>query len=155
MENTKNPFANFGTMKPDANPAPTDEALDWDAPISEESTTEYFLLQPGVYEFTVKNFDRKQYQPRPGSKLPACNQAVLHLLVKTPQGRQTEVTTNLYLVKSQEWKLSAFFRCIGLKKPGEKLVMDWQRVPGSTGMVEISNREYNNRMYNDVARFVW
>lgn len=142
----QNYFGKFGA-------AADDQEIGWEGTI-EEDGSEYVLLEPGVYPFMVKSYDRKRYSPKAGSKIPACNQAVVHLIVRAPDGREAEVQTNLFLTKSQEWTLSAFFRSIGLKKRGEKLVMNWNAAPGRTGWVEIDNREYRDRKYNEVRRFI-
>ena len=66
--------------------------------------------------------------------------------------------TDLLLYKTMEWKLSAFFRCIGQKKHGERLVMDWNRVIGSRGRAHFKPRTYTGndgteRQANDLDRF--
>ena len=70
-----------------------------------------------------------------------------------------EILEFLFLHRSVEWKLSAFFRCIGQKKPGEKLVMDWGNVIGSKGRAHFKPRSYkaNNgedREANELDRFI-
>ena len=57
-----------------------------------------------------------------------------------------------------EWKLSSFFRCIGQKKHGERVTMDWTKVVGSKGRAHFKPRTYtdrdgNERQANDVDRF--
>ena len=148
-----NPFeTTFGPAVPDTSAKPESDALDWDAAITDESD-EYVVLRKGVYPFTVTSFDRKQYTPKPGGKMPPCNQAVLHLLITAPDGRKATAVTNLFLIKAQSWKIAAFFRSIGLMKRGETLVMDWSKVPGASGLAEIEPRNYNGREYNDVVAF--
>lgn len=142
----QNYFGKFGA-------AAEDQEIGWEGTIAEDGG-EYVLLAPGSYPFTVQNVDRKRYTPKDGSKLPACNQAVVHLLVRDEAGREAEVRTNLFLTKSQEWTLSAFFRAIGQKKRGEPLRMNWNAVPGASGWVEIDNREYKGQKYNEVKRFI-
>lgn len=93
--------------------------LDWDDAI-ESDGQEFVILEEGDYNFTVTGFERGRFPG--GQKIPACNKAALTLQVSTPQGVAV-VHTDLLLYKSMEWKLSAFFRCIGQKKHGERLVM--------------------------------
>ena len=128
--------------------------LDWDDAI-ESDGQEFVILEEGDYNFTVTGFERGRFPG--GQKIPACNKAALTLQVSTPQGIAV-IHTDLLLYKSMEWKLSAFFRCIGQKKHGERLVMDWNRVIGSRGRAHFKPRNYtdrdgNERQTNDLDRF--
>lgn len=141
-------FNQFGT-------AQEDQELGWESVI-EEDGGDYVLLAPGEYKFIVKNVERTRFTPKkPDSKIPPCPQAIVHLLIKDPaSGKDAEIRTNLFLTKSQEWQLSAFFRAIGQKKRGEPLKMNWAAVPGASGWCEVSNREYKDRKYNEMQRFI-
>lgn len=139
-----NEFERFG--KTDKEP----HALDWDSEISQDAV-EIPLLVPGIYPFTVDHFERKQYDG--GEKIPACPLAEVYLNVHTKQG-DVPVRTALFLHQTMEWQLSAFFRCVSLKKKGEALRMNWNKVPGATGWAEFSNREYKDKKYNQVRRFI-
>lgn len=128
--------------------------LDWDDAI-ESDGQEFVILEEGDYNFTVTGFERGRFPG--GQKIPACNKAALTLQVSAPQGIAV-IHTDLLLYKSMEWKLSAFFRCIGQKKHGERLVMDWNRVIGSRGRAHFKPRNYtdrdgNERQANDLDRF--
>ena len=129
-----------------------DEVLDWDSEIEEEGGKSLFRLLPeGDYDFTVKGFDRSNFNGN--DKSPACPVAKLHLIVHAQDG-DAQVDDSLFLSKKSEWKLSQFFICIGQKKHGEKLRMNWQAVPGSTGRLSINHRKYNDKEYNQVARYL-
>ncbi len=128
--------------------------LDWNDAI-ESDGQEYVILEEGDYNFTVTDFERGRFPG--GQKIPACNKAALTLQVSTPAGTAT-IHTDLLLYKSMEWKLSAFFRCIGQKKHGERLVMDWNKVVGSRGRARFKPRSYtdrdgNQRQANELDRF--
>jgi len=128
--------------------------LDWDDAI-ESDGQEFVILEEGDYNFTVTDFERGRFPG--GAKIPPCNKAALTLQVKTPDGVAI-CRTDLLLYKTMEWKLSAFFRCIGQKKHGERLVMDWNRVIGSRGRAHFKPRTYtdhdgNERQANDLDRF--
>ena len=128
--------------------------LDWDDAI-ESDGQEFVILEEGDYNFTVTDFERGRFPG--GAKIPPCNKAALTLQVKTPDGVAI-CRTDLLLYKTMEWKLSAFFRCIGQKKHGERLVMDWNRVIGSRGRAHFKPRAYtdrdgNERQANDLDRF--
>ena len=128
--------------------------MDWDDAL-ENDGQEYVVLEEGDYNFTVTDFERGRFPG--GTKIPPCNKAALTLQVKTPDGIAI-CRTDLLLYKTMEWKLSAFFRCIGQKKHGERLVMDWNRVIGSRGRAHFKPRAYtdrdgNERQANDLDRF--
>lgn len=112
--------------------------LSWDSAIEEDGQG-YVLLDEGDYEFTVTGFERGQHNG--SAKIPACPKAILTLSVETASG-VAEIKENLILYKTMEWKLSSFFRSIGLKKHGERLVMDWNKVLGASGKAHIIQRAY-------------
>lgn len=124
--------------------------LDWDAEIEKESP-EYITLPEGEYEFEVVSFERARYAG--GDKLPPCNQAKVKLQVTVPEGIAT-INHNLFLHSRCEGILSAFFNCIGQKKHGEKLKMDWGKVIGSKGQAKVGIKIYNEKTYNEVKRFL-
>ena len=112
--------------------------IDWDGVIEDDGNG-FVLLDEGDYEFTVSGLERGQHNG--SAKIPPCGKAILTLQVATPQG-VAEIKENLLLHKSMEWKLSSFFRSIGQKKHGERLVMNWDQVLGSGGRAHIVQREY-------------
>ena len=128
--------------------------MDWDDAL-ENDGQEYVVLEEGDYNFTVTGFERGRF---PGSaKIPPCNKAALTLAVDTPDGTAT-VKFDLILYRTLEWRISSFFRCIGQKKHGERLVMDWSKVIGSKGRARFKPRTYTDkngdeRQANDVDRF--
>ena len=129
--------------------------LDWDSAIEEDGQG-FVLLDEGDYDFTVTGFERGQHNG--SAKIPPCPKALLTLSVETDAG-VAEIKENLILYKTMEWKLSSFFRCIGLKKHGERLVMDWGHVLGASGRAHIIQREYvgndgTTKKTNGVAYFI-
>ncbi|MBQ4513626.1 MAG: hypothetical protein II969_11590 [Anaerolineaceae bacterium] len=131
-------------------------SLDWDDVI-ENDGQEFVVLPEGDYVFTVTGVERGWQNST--AKIPGgCNKAVLTLEVKTEEGTAV-FNTNLLLCTNLVWRLSAFFRSIGLKQYGEKLVMKWNEVPGRKGMAHIKPRKWtdNNgqeRTANDVDRWI-
>lgn len=131
------------------------QEIGWNDEISNEGQ-DYILVPEGEYEFVITGFERGRF---PGSaKIDPCNKATLTLSVDTPVGK-TSIRTDLILTRSLEWKLCAFFRCIGQKKHGEKLVMDWSKVVGSKGRAYIKQKKYTNnfgeeKTFNDVDRYL-
>ena len=129
------------------------EVFDWDSEI-ESDGKEYVTVQPGDYAFTVTKVERQNYpgNQSSGGKIPACNLAVVSGEIDVPKGKAT-FRERLYLYKGYEWKLSAFFRCLGLKKHGEKLRMNFNEAVGKRGMAKFGNHEYNGSTYNQVEQY--
>ena len=132
---------------------PQDGCMDWDDTI-ENDGQEFIILPEGDYNFTVTDFERGRFPG--GPKVPACNKATLTLQVKTKDGIAM-IRTDLLLYRTLEWRISAFFRCIGQKKHGERLVMNWNKVVGSRGYAHFKPRTYTKdgeeRQANDVDKF--
>ena len=129
--------------------------MDWNDTIAVDGQ-EYIVLPEGDYDFKVTGFERSRF---PGStKIPACNMASLTLTVDTPDGT-VSVKTDLILYRTVEWRISSFFRSVGLKRNGENMVMDWNHVIGTTGRAHFKPRNYmdkngNERQANNVDRFL-
>lgn len=123
--------------------------MDWDSTIEDDGKSggsSYIVLPEGDYDFVVTGMERAHF---PGSaKIPACNKMDLTLTVKTDKG-MAEVKESLILYKTMEWKLSAFFRSIGLKKFGQPLVMDWSAVPGALGRAHFVPRKWTGKDGNE------
>ena len=129
--------------------------MDWDDSI-EVDGQEFVLLEEGDYNFVVINFERGRFPG--GPKVPACNKATITVQVGAENGIAT-VKFDLLLYRSLEWRISSFFRCIGQKKHGEKLTMDWNKVVGSIGRAHFKQRTYTNqygeeKTVNDLDRFI-
>lgn len=129
--------------------------LDWDS-VLEDDGKELVTLPEGDYVFEVVEFQRGSF---PGSeKMCPCNKATLTLKISTAQGTAT-VYDDLILHKVMEWKLSAFFRSIGQKKKGQRVIMNWQAVPGAKGRAHIVVNKYTDkngveRENNKVGRYL-
>ncbi len=128
--------------------------MDWGDTIQKDSS-EFVILPEGDYNFEVASFERGRF---PGSaKIPACNKAALQLKVETDAGTAM-VFADLILYRTLEWKLSEFFRCIGRKKDGEPLVMDWNII-GCKGRAHFKPRTYtdkdgNEKQANNVEKYL-
>lgn len=128
--------------------------LQWDDTITKDSS-DFVLLPEGDYNFTVESFERGRHAG--SEKLPPCNKAVLTLRVDAAEGT-ARITHNLFLHSKTEGMLSSFFTCIGQKKKGEPLKMDWGRVTGASGRCKVGIHAYKNkdgedRKGNDIKRF--
>lgn len=131
-----------------------DRELQWDDTIEKESS-DFVLLPEGDYNFVVDSFERGRHGG--SEKLPACNKAVLKLRVESDKGTAL-ITHNLFLHTKTEGLLSAFFESIGQKKKGEKMAMNWSRVPGATGRAKVGihtyvNKDGEERQSNDIKKF--
>ena len=127
--------------------------MDWDD-VLESDGAEFVVLPEGDYTFTITNFERGRF---PGSaKIPACNKATISINIDNDIGVAT-ARFDLILYRTLEWKIASFFRCIGQKKHGEKLVMNWNGIIGARGRAHIKPRTYQkgneDRQVNDVERF--
>ena len=132
-----------------------DMLMNWDDAI-ETDGQEYILLPEGEYNFKVTNFERGRFVG--SAKIPQCNKATITIQIEAKEGT-TSVKFDLILYRTLEWRISAFFRCIGQKKHGEKLTMDWGKVVGSKGRAYIKQRSYVNingeeKFVNDIERFI-
>lgn len=127
----------------------------WDDEISQDSA-EFALLPEGEYEFSVTGFERGRYPG--GAKLPSCPKATVSLRFEGVEGVAV-IKHNFFLHSKCEGLLCAFFTCLGMRKRGEPLRMDWPGTVGRTGRTKITVRSYtgnDGREYqtNDVKQFL-
>lgn len=127
----------------------------WDDEISQDSA-EFALLPEGEYEFSVTGFERGRYPG--GAKLPSCPKATVSLRFEGVEGVAV-IKHNFFLHSKCEGLLCAFFTCLGMRKRGEPLRMDWPGTVGRTGRAKITVRSYtgnDGREYqtNDVRQFL-
>lgn len=116
----------------------TDRALGWNDEIQNDG--DYSHIPDGEYNFKILKFERSRHDGH--GKLPACNKAILNVEVYDDDGRTLgKLNHNLFLHSKTEGLLCQFFRSIGARKSGERLVMDWNKVPGSQGRLIIKNNE--------------
>jgi hypothetical protein len=114
------------------------EVFDWDDEIQDDGEEMSFVtLEPGDYPFEIIGFERGFHEAKPGGKAPSCKKAIIKIKISTADG-DAIIKENFLLYKAMEWKLSQFFRCVGLKKHGEKLKMLWDKTPGCTGVAKIT-----------------
>lgn len=131
------------------------QEYNWDDEISQDSA-EFALLPEGEYEFSVTGFERGRYPG--GAKLPSCPKATVSLRFEGVEGVAV-IKHNFFLHSKCEGLLCAFFTCLGMRKRGEPLRMDWPGTVGRTGRAKITVRSYtgnDGREYqtNDVKQFL-
>ena len=115
-----------------------DRELDWEPTIENDGEDfEFTLLEPGDYDFEVIDFDKTRSSK--GTKM------VVATLRVTDGKATTTIKENLVLLESCEWKLSQFFRALGLKKRGEKLKVKWNDAKGKTGRCRVKKDTFTGR----------
>lgn len=129
--------------------------LGWDDSI-ENDGPDFILLPEGEYDFEVVKFERGRFAG--SEKLPACNKATLHIKIETPEG-MTTIQHNLFLHTKTEGLLCAFFTSIGQRKHGERLNMNWPKVPGSKGRCKVyidkwTNDKGEEKKNNKISKFL-
>ena len=124
------------------------EVLSWDSVLDEDEVS-FTLLEDGDYFFKVEKFERAMYQG--GANVPACPKAIVYFEIYNGSSK-VHIHESFLLCKSLIGKLTAFFRSIGLKKPGEKLQMDWSKVTGKYGKCHVTKRFYINK--NNVTKTI-
>lgn len=128
--------------------------LGWEDEISDEGK-EFTLFDEGDYKFTVAKVERARFN---GSEnMPACNMAKVTFTI-WGENDSIDIIENFFLNSKMEWKLSALFLSIGLKKHGEPLKMQWGAVPGTRGKCHVIVDNYTDkhgdpRQINRIKRF--
>lgn len=132
------------------------KVLDWDDEIEDDGEGGNFTtLEEGDYEFEVHKFERSHYTPSDRAKTPPCNQAEITLKISTKDG-DAYIVDKFPLASTMEWKISAFFRSVGLKKHGERLRMQWKESIGLTGRCHIVKNEgkKDGVFFNNVDHYI-
>lgn len=131
--------------------------LAWDAEIEQDSQ-EFIILPEGDYSFMVQGVEKTIYDG-PSEKIGrGCPMVTLKIVVNSPQGNAS-IQEKLYLTSNMEWKLSAFFRSIGLKKHGQKFKMNFDAAMGKEGLCHIKQEKWtgndgNERISNRIEKYL-
>ena len=132
------------------------KVFDWDDEIvNDGNETAFVTLEPGDYDFEVVKFERGTFTPKAGGKTPACNQAIVTLKISTDKG-DCFIQDKFPMASTMEWKISAFFRSIGMKKHGEALKMDWNGSIGESGRATITKTkgEKQDVFFNNIKTYL-
>lgn len=117
--------------------------LNWDSTLENDGGVQ--ILPAGNYWFRVLDWEKGK------SSAKKCDMAKVRLEVRDRTGEyKTRVTESLLLHSDFEWKLSAFFRSIGLKEHGKKFVMDWSKVSGAFGWAKVKVDSFKGREGNEI-----
>lgn len=126
--------------------------IGWDDEV--EKGNEYTLIPEGDYDFVVESFERGRYEG--SDKVPPCNRALLKICVDAPEGTAV-MNESLLLYDKMQWKLAEFFLSIGAEEKDDRVKMNWQMVPQSTGRATIEiqpDRNDPSKKYNHVKKFL-
>lgn len=118
--------------------------LGWEDEIIEEGSP-FEPLPEGDYEFTVSKVERTRYEG--SDRIPACNMAKVTFTIWGAD-RSADIIENFYLNSKTEWKISAFYLAIGLKKHGEPVKMQWNAVSGRKGKCRLEINKYTDKNGN-------
>lgn len=108
----------------------------WNDTISNDGE-DYSPLAPGDYNFEITNLEK-------AITAKGANMAKLTFKVYD-DNHQGTITDNIVLNDRCEWKISQFFRSIGLKKHGETIKMQWDKVLGAKGRLRIKKSSFIGR----------
>ena len=123
--------------------------LGYDDVISQDS--QFVLLEEGDGDFVIDHFERARHEG--SDKIPPCNKVFVYFTVKDCKGNEATIREQYILWSTLEWTLSQLFTSVGLKKKGEDLRMDWDRLPGLRGTCRIvheADRNDPNKIYNRI-----
>ena len=108
----------------------------------EKDSEERTLVPEGAYNARILWVEKGEFQG--SAKLSACPKAIITMMLDTGD-TPVPITTTLLLHRRLEWKLKEFFRAVGLAKPGEAYVMDWENLGGAKLRVHVSKNTYTDR----------
>ena len=116
----------------------------WDDEITEEGSP-FELFPDGDYEFTISKVERARYEG--SQKMPPCNMAKVTFTIWGAD-RSIDVIENFYLNTKNEWKISALYLAIGLKRHGEPVKMQWGAVAGRRSKCNLEINNYKDKNGN-------
>lgn len=129
------------------------QRLNWDDEISGD-VREFADLKPGLYKFDISSFERKYTEKDTQSIPQGTAYAELGIHIVDADGREATIKERFYLLRKFEWKINSLFVCVGLMHEGQKSVMPWNRILGSTGVCEVYKQSYNDRQYDHCKSFL-
>lgn len=131
-----------------------DKALGWDSPVEEDGNS--FTTLPDNTECVFRVEKLEKTHTADGWK----PMAKLELICTGTKGEGTTyVRDNLVLSTKAAWKLGEFFRSIGQRQHGQRIIPNWDRVVGASGRCVVSTDEWvgrdgDKRVNNKVKRYL-
>ena len=128
-----------------------ERAFSWDDTY-QETESEFTLLPPGDYDFTIVDFERGYFDG--SEKMPACPEANLKYKVVAADGKEATIKQKLFLHSKSQWQLTNFACAIGYAKRGDgKFSIRWNELIGATGRFQLGIHKYKDNEYNQVKKF--
>ena len=125
--------------------------LDFDGYI--ENDNDFIILDDGDYPFKVVDITKSEYAGN-STKIPqGCKMVTVEMDIEGARVKET-----FFLLSSMEWKISQFYRALGMKKKGEKVQMKWGDTVGKTGTAQVYTDTYTGndgkeRKTNHIKKF--
>lgn len=117
--------------------------LSWDSKI-EITEDEYTLLEPGKYPFKVTAFERTTVKNGKNAGKPQADYTLK--VMDTVNNTSTNAHYRLILDTDYLWKISAFFKALGMVPKGattsNDFEPDWQGAIGKFAMCEVTQNSY-------------
>lgn len=140
-QNTAQGFDQFGS-----------DSIGWNAKLEDvpedQSHSLYRLLPEGDYDFTVEDVNY-------GRTKTGNNMVTVKLIIKVPGENDVHVDDRLIFTVKAQWKLVSFFKSIGLFEEAQTSGMNWDHVPDRSGRLTLKHRVYNEKTYNQVAKYLF
>lgn len=114
-------------------------------------SSNFVLLAPGDYDFTVVNLETSRHTPtNPDAKVGSCKKLTVTMRVQDPEsGSAVDLKHNLFMWNSSSClgMIAQYQDSIGIHKKGDPLVFDWKQEThiGKTGKLKLNHREYTGR----------
>lgn len=134
------------------------QAFDFNATI-EIPESEFVLLDPGTYKFTITNREKSFHQPNPNNpgKMPADTPIVtLFLSIESDKGTAV-IRDRFFLHPSVSWRIGAFFKAVGMiPEDSKQLTMDWDNVIGKSGYCTVKQQAGNTEgvVFNNIDKYL-
>lgn len=123
--------------------------------IENDETQEFITLPEGDYTFMCQEYEKAIYTGDSAKIGRGCPMVIVKLVVRSDLGNAF-VQDRLYMNKNLEWKLSSFFRSIGMKKHGQKFKMDFDAAIGKEGRCHIKQTRSNDgeKIFMNVDKYL-
>lgn len=129
--------------------------LGFDAEIENDQEQEFITLPEGDYNFMVQDWEKAIYNGDSAKIGHGCPMVIVKLVLFSDKGNAF-VQDRLYMNKNLEWKLSSFFRAIGMKKHGQKFKMDFAAAIGKEGRchIKLTQGKDGDKMFMNVDKYL-
>ena len=99
----------------------------------------YKPLTAGEYVFTFSDYEIREYKG--GAKIPPCTQILVKLIIDIA-GVHYCVFDRLNLVDNNEWKITNFFKSLGINMQGATIADCLEMAQGQQGRALVKQCEY-------------